>query len=413
MIAKTETLGGCKILRVSGRIDFESALDFEQQINAMIQEAGDYYIIELSEVELLSSAGLRVLLSTAKRVAHRNASLALAAPSQVVRQVFEISHFNLLFKIFPSVPAAIAALKGTNEVVRPEPTAQESLQRPSQTGREEAGPADFVVPSAVSAAKPSLPQKIEAPRPEPPPSVLPPSPKIEAARSEPPPIPVVLPPPPAIEARSVTVPPLEQPPLPPPAVPRSTETPTVTPAPVPPVVDESTRAPAAPAVPKPPQAQLASQTPPPLPSGNQSSPVLPGPLPPPAARKEGPGTRREAKYPALLEVRAEGTSYPCKDGDVIGTLGGLAKPYFGQITNLAPRHLLIGQLQGRWFVFTPKNVQHPFILDGVVLRAGERKMLQYVEHQVEFSGHVFGFRLIAQQPKEGFFSRIFGRKTGK
>src|ERR1700731_1914687 len=72
MIAKTETLGGCKILRVSGRIDFESALDFEQQINAMIQEAGDGYIIELSQVELLSSAGLRVMLSTAKRGAHRN-----------------------------------------------------------------------------------------------------------------------------------------------------------------------------------------------------------------------------------------------------------------------------------------------------------------------------------------------------
>ena len=38
MIAKTETSGGCKILRVSGRIDFESALDFEHHINAMIQE---------------------------------------------------------------------------------------------------------------------------------------------------------------------------------------------------------------------------------------------------------------------------------------------------------------------------------------------------------------------------------------
>src|ERR1700755_1416462 len=130
MIAKTETLGGCKILRVSGRVDFESALDFEHHINAMIQEAGDCYIIELSEVELLSSAGLRVMLSTAKRVAHRNASLALAAPSQVVRQVFEISHFNLLFKIFPSVPAAITALKGGAEASLPEEFPTDSLPAP-------------------------------------------------------------------------------------------------------------------------------------------------------------------------------------------------------------------------------------------------------------------------------------------
>src|ERR1700739_2022300 len=145
MIAKTETLGGCKILRVSGRIDFESALDFEHHINAMIQEPGDCYIIELSQVELLSSAGLRVMLSPAKRVAHRDASLALAAPSQVVRQVFEISHFDLLFKIFPSVPEAIAALKGIPEVVLLEESPRPALTTSDLPGQTEAKSTDACV----------------------------------------------------------------------------------------------------------------------------------------------------------------------------------------------------------------------------------------------------------------------------
>ena len=127
----------------------------------------------------------------------------------------------------------------------------------------------------------------------------------------------------------------------------------------------------------------------------------------------GTPPRREAKYPARLEVRAEGISYPCKDGDVIGTDGQLGVSYFSQISNLAPRHLLIGKSNERWFVFTPMNVQHPFILDGIPLRAGERKFLQYVEHQAEFSGHVFGLRLIPEQRKEGFLSRMFGRKKGE
>ncbi len=364
MNAKTETSGGCKILRVSGRIDFESALDFEQHVNAMIQEAGDGYIIELSQVELLSSAGLRVMLSTAKRVAQRNASLALAAPSQVVRQVFEISHFNLLFKIFPSVSAAIAALTGTTEVIRPEEPGQHSLPSSGPTGQEKARFPDRVVPSPEPTAMP----------------------------------------PPAQEARPQPLPSIMQPSV----VPSSVETPSVAPPPLPPVVAGTTRGPAATAAPKQPRPQPARQTPPPIPLANQS--VSPVPAPPAAARPVGPVTRREAKYPALLEVRAEGASYPCKDGDVIGTEGRLAQAYFGQIANLAPRHLLIGQLEGRWFIFTPKNVQHPFILDGVALRAGERKTLQYIEHQVEFNGHVFGFRLVAEQEKEGFFSRIFGRK---
>src|SRR3984957_12775488 len=159
MNAKIEASGGCKILRVSGRIDFESALDFEHQINAMIQEAGDCYIIELSQVELLSSAGLRVMLSTAKRVAHRNAALALAAPSQVVRQVFEISHFNLLFKIFPSVPAAIAALKGTAEVVQPEGSFGEPA---GPTGLEETKLSETVLPTEESVDQAGPPQRAEA-----------------------------------------------------------------------------------------------------------------------------------------------------------------------------------------------------------------------------------------------------------
>jgi anti-sigma B factor antagonist len=360
MTAKVETLSGCKILRVSGRIDFESALDFEHHINAMIHEGGDRYIIELSQVELLSSAGLRVMLSTAKR----NASLALAAPSQVVRQVFEISHFNLLFKIFPTVQAAVAALKDSTVVADPEDPGQAGFPAPGLSSRENARSTDLFVPSAQPAEKPAIRQKVEATPPEP---VAP------------------------VWRPSIDPPPVEAPAIAPPVV-------------------EIRKAPDATAVPSGSREASSRQVPPPLPSGNRSADTSAVSAEATATRPPASVARHEAKYPALLEVRAEGTSYPCKDGDVIGTEGRLALPYFSQITNLAPRHLLIGQLEGRWFVFTPKNVQHPFILDGVVLRAGERKNLEYVEHQAEFSGHVFGFRLVSQQPKEGFFSRVFGRK---
>jgi anti-anti-sigma factor len=369
MNAKIEASGGCKILRVSGRIDFESALDFEHHINAMIQESGDCFIIELSEVELLSSAGLRVMLSTAKRVAQRNASLALAAPSQVVRQVFEISHFNLLFKIFPSVPAAISALKGGAEIPLPEEFPTDSLPASDAAGLEESKTLGPIFSGAEFPPKP--PASVE---------VISPAISPKPAKPQPP------------------------------EVQHPSETPTVAPPPLPSGDAEPSKGQATTVVPKKPLNQPARQTPPTL-AVVQTVPVSSLPVQSPALRPPGMANRREAKYPAQLEVRAEGASYPCKDGDVIGTEGRLAKAYFSQITNLAARHLLIGQIEGRWFVFTPQNVQHPFILDGVTLRAGERKMLQYVEHQVEFSGHVFGFRLVASEGKEGFFSRIFGRKT--
>src|SRR5208283_1799911 len=154
MTAKLETVRECRILRVGGRIDFESALDFEQRINSMIQEEGDCFIIELSEVELLSSAGLRVLLSTAKRISNRNASLALAAPSHVVRQVFEISHFNLLFKIFPSVLEAVTALNGPSATIQTGEPAQESQLLDTATLEEEPKSSAPAVPDVEVAERP-------------------------------------------------------------------------------------------------------------------------------------------------------------------------------------------------------------------------------------------------------------------
>jgi anti-anti-sigma factor len=378
MTAKLETVRECRILRVGGRIDFESALDFEQRINSMIQEEGDCFIIELSEVELLSSAGLRVLLSTAKRVSNRNASLALAAPSHVVRQVFEISHFNLLFKIFPSVLEAVTALKGPSATIQTGEPAQESQLLDTSTLEEEPKSSAPAVPDAEAAERPLVIGN-ESSRTEELAPVAPPQPAAVARQSE-----------------AATVAPL------PPSLPvtPSDQATRVTAPPGPALVPGSTGVPSA----------IASAQPPPLPRVVQAAPVARASDQAPVARPPGLSPRREAKYPARLEVRAEGISYPCKDGDVIGTDGQLAAAYFGQISNLAPRHLLIGKLDERWFVFTPKNVQHPFVLDGIPLQPGERKSLQYVEHQAEFSGHVFGLRLIPEQRKGGLLSRMFGRK---
>jgi anti-anti-sigma factor len=378
MTAKLETVRECRILRVGGRIDFESALDFEQRINSMIQEEGDCFIIELSEVELLSSAGLRVLLSTAKRISNRNASLALAAPSHVVRQVFEISHFNLLFKIFPSVLEAVTALKGPSATIQTGEPAQESQLLDTSTLEEEPKSSAPAVPDAEAAERPLVIGN-ESSRTEELAPVAPPQPAAVARQSE-----------------AATVAPL------PPSLPvtPSDQATRVTAPPGPALVPGSTGVPSA----------IASAQPPPLPRVVQAAPVARASDQPPVVRPPGLSPRREAKYPARLEVRAEGISYPCKDGDVIGTDGQLAAAYFGQISNLAPRHLLIGKLDERWFVFTPKNVQHPFVLDGIPLQPGERKSLQYVEHQAEFSGHVFGLRLIPEQRKGGLLSRMFGRK---
>ena len=216
----------------------------------------------------MSSAGLRVMLSTAKRVAHRNASLALAAPSQVVRQVFEISHFNLLFKIFPSVPAAIAALKGAIEIPQQEESVGESIPVPGlagEAGSRDSSPRSF--PGAESMAKsPSPAQQAEVSEPESGPSVTQLPPTIERVRPE---LPVVSPPPASAESASVTVSP-SGPKAPSPSTSRS-ESPTVAPPPLPPAASGTAKGSVGPAKAKTPEVRPSRQNPPPLPSTSQSS----------------------------------------------------------------------------------------------------------------------------------------------
>jgi anti-sigma B factor antagonist len=347
MTARIETVGDCKILHVGGRIDFESSLDFEQQVNSMIQSGGGHFVIELSEVELLSSAGLRVLLSTAKRVQHRHAELALASPSPVVLQVFRISHFDLLFKIFTTLQEALAAFGVSGSLAAVKAGTEEVVADKGKTNaaREEISspPINESVAQPSRVKPPSLSEIPLRPPPvvqEPPPAVTQPSSPVESKSL-------------AEIARPVVPPPL--------------------PIPVPRTED---------------RASAGTSTPPPVPMSVSAD-----------------RPRREASYPAVLEIRAEGISYPCKDGDVIGTAGRVANSFFASIAGLEARHLLIGQEGDRWFIFTPKNIAHPFVLDGVLLVAGERKFLQYVEHQMEFNGHVFGLRLIPDRRKKGIFGR--------
>ena len=407
MIAKLETEGRCRILRVSGRIDFESALDFEQQINSMIQQDADCFIIELSEVELLSSAGLRVLLSTAKRLSHREASLGLAAPSQVVRQVFEISHFNLLFKIFPSVSAAIAALRGPSHTA-------ESVALPKASSGDTADADKTLAPAS---GPPFVPEAVPPLVSRPPPiSPAAPAPAPTARQAGPAIDETVLPvaqPPPALRSSAPPAPPpgaktgsLPGRPAAPPPIPEPDATPPPLPAQRLAPSPETTKDRSSKSAP----VRRPISEPSPSPGAETVLPVAHSPKSPALQQPSANPPRVEASYPAQLEVRAEGNIYPCKDGDVIGTSGQLGKAYFAQIPGLAPRHLLIGKLEGRWFVFTPQNVQHPFSCDGHPLVAGERKFLQYADHQMEFNGRVFGFRLIPERKKQGFFSRVFGKK---
>jgi anti-anti-sigma factor len=70
-------------------------------------------VLDLSRLEYVSSAGLRVLMIAAKDVRARKGKLVAVSLQPVVREIFEISRFTLVFDVFESVQDALRALSPT------------------------------------------------------------------------------------------------------------------------------------------------------------------------------------------------------------------------------------------------------------------------------------------------------------
>lgn len=88
-----------QILVVSGRVDSLTAPQLDAAFKQLVDNGGSWLKLDLSEVEYLSSAGLRVLLATLKAVRAQAGDLQLYSPRDNVRDVLEISGFSNLFTI--------------------------------------------------------------------------------------------------------------------------------------------------------------------------------------------------------------------------------------------------------------------------------------------------------------------------
>jgi anti-sigma B factor antagonist len=65
-------------------------------------------IVDLTCCSFLDSRGLTALLATSKRLAHSDRSLGLVLSNPNVLRIFEITGFDQIFEIYPSLDAAVA-----------------------------------------------------------------------------------------------------------------------------------------------------------------------------------------------------------------------------------------------------------------------------------------------------------------
>jgi anti-anti-sigma factor len=103
---------GIVSLSVIGRLDAVSAIDADREFSKVLEADNDKLLINLAQLEYISSAGLRVLLVVAKKIQQKGGKVVLCSMLPNVTEVFEISGFSSIFKIFATPAEAEQFLRG-------------------------------------------------------------------------------------------------------------------------------------------------------------------------------------------------------------------------------------------------------------------------------------------------------------
>jgi len=103
MNVTTSLTGDTQTFTLSGRLDSESAPDFENQCAEDIRSETRALIFDLNGLEYLSSAGLRTILSAGKSLQAKGGKLVLCVQKGLIRQIIEASGFHKLFTVCDSL----------------------------------------------------------------------------------------------------------------------------------------------------------------------------------------------------------------------------------------------------------------------------------------------------------------------
>jgi anti-anti-sigma factor len=178
-----EDIDGTRVLALGGRLDTETSADVELTLQDLMSAGERNFLIDMSGVGYVSSAGLRVLLATAKQLEGGEGTLRLCSLNASVKQVFDVAGFSKLFSIFANRDAALAGMPKVKKAPKAEPEAAKPARK-----------AEAPPPPPAAKVEAPPPPKAEAPKPAPPKPVPspPPAPKPEPPKADVIPIDVVL-----------------------------------------------------------------------------------------------------------------------------------------------------------------------------------------------------------------------------
>lgn len=85
-------------MKIEGRLDTKTAPDLEEKVNQAMEKVSSI-VMDFTELEYVSSAGLRVLLRTHKAMKAKKGGMIIRGANEEVQEVFTITGFSDILKL--------------------------------------------------------------------------------------------------------------------------------------------------------------------------------------------------------------------------------------------------------------------------------------------------------------------------
>ncbi len=95
------------IFKLNGNLNSNTSPELEDKIFEAIKNESKNMILDFEDLDYISSAGLRVIMKTAKNLKQSEGMIVLCSMQDYVKEVFEIAGFDAYLPIFSNMDDAL------------------------------------------------------------------------------------------------------------------------------------------------------------------------------------------------------------------------------------------------------------------------------------------------------------------
>ena len=110
MDVTTKVVGDATVVLMDGDLDTTTAPDADEVLKREMDRGAKKVLVSFAKVGYVSSAGLRVLLSAAKRLRGEGGDLCVSELNENVAEIFDMSGFSSIIKVYSDEASALAEL---------------------------------------------------------------------------------------------------------------------------------------------------------------------------------------------------------------------------------------------------------------------------------------------------------------